>query len=263
MLNEEQIERLKQDTFVAEVEAFPEIASTNDHAVERSREGDATLPLLVIAERQTSGRGRGANTWWSSSGGLTFSLLFSQKHLSTPDQAAPLTSLAIGVAVCDAVKAINSGLNVGLKWPNDVFVAGKKIAGILIECPSASVGDVVVGIGLNVNNSVREAPDDIANRATSLADLMQIEHDSFTFLLQVLHAIEYQLTQMRSDPMRIIGRCNELCVLTGRAVALEIGDRKVTGLCQGIAESGALRIQRGVETIECLAGHVDVIDAIH
>ena len=263
MLTEEQIERLTQETLVAAVETFDELPSTNDHAISRSKQGEVALPLLVLANSQSAGRGRGANTWWSSDGALTFSVLFSKKHLSTTDQAAPMTSLAVGVAVCDAVAALDPSLNVGLKWPNDVFVDGRKLAGILIECPSAVVGDVVVGIGLNVNNSIRLAPKEFAERASSLTDLLERHCDSFEVLRHTLHQIEYQLTQMQADPQRVIQRCHELCVLTGRSVELSIGERLVTGKCHGIAASGGLLIQTGHETVECLAGHVEVMSPLH
>lgn len=263
MLNEEQSERLLQETFAASIESFDELPSTNDHAVMRSKQGEVELPLLILARSQTAGRGRGVNRWWSSEGALTFSVLFGKKHLSATDRAAPMTSLAVGIAVCDAVAALDPSLNVGLKWPNDVFVDRRKLAGILIECPSAVVGDVVVGIGINVNNSVQQAPEVIAARANSLTDMLNRPCDSFAVLLHTLHQIEHQLTQMQTDPLRVIQRCHELCVLTGRHVELTIGNRRVAGTCQGIAESGGLLIQTGHETVECLAGHVEVSPSVH
>ena len=263
MLTEQQSEQLLQETLTASIESFDDIASTNDHAIMRSKQWEAELPLLVLAANQTAGRGRGANQWWASAGALTFSILFSRRHLSATQQAAPMTSLAIGVAVCDAVAAIDSTINARLKWPNDVFVNGKKLAGILIECPSAAVGDVVVGVGINVNNSVRQAPEDVAARAISLTDLLDRPCDSFAVLLHTLHQIEHQLTQMQADPQRVIQRCQELCVLTGRQVSLTIGERSVAGKCHGIAESGGLLIQSGHEVVEWSAGHVEVLPPVH
>ena len=260
MLNEEQCAQLLDETLVASVESFDELASTNDHAIECSRQGDAELPLLVLAGRQVAGRGRGTNTWWSSPGALTFSLLLGQRHLSATGYTSPLASLAVGVAVCDALAAIDGTLDVGVKWPNDVYVAGRKIAGILMECPSSMVGDVVVGIGINVNNSIRTAPEEIAARATSLTDLLSQDCDSYAILSLVLQQIEYQFSQLQADPARIVQRCCELCVLTGRRITVSLGGRQVTGECQGIAASGALIVQSDHERLECLAGQIDAID---
>ena len=260
MLSEQQRTQILDETLVASIETFAELSSTNDHAIQRSKQGDAELPLLVLAQRQVAGRGRGANTWWSSDGALTFSLLLGMRHLSSTGQTSPLASLAVGIAVCDALMAINGQLSVGLKWPNDVFVGGKKITGILMECPSSAVGDVVVGVGVNVNNSIRRAPEDIAARATSLTDLLARDCDEFAVLLLVLRQIEFQLAQLQADPARVVQRCCELCVLTGRQITVSLGDSQMTGLCLGIDSSGALLVQTAHGTRECLAGHVEAVD---
>ena len=260
MLTDEQASELCDQTFIQAIESFDELPSTNDYAIERSSDAEAIRPLLILARRQTAGRGRGANTWWSSEGALTFSILFSGKQVSASHLPASMISLAIGVAVCDTMEAIDPAFTVGLKWPNDVFIHGRKIAGILIECPSSVVGDVVVGIGINVNNSTREAPSEISARATSLTDLLGHPSDPFDVLKRVLMSIEHQLTQLHADPLRVTQRCASLCVLSGRQVELSIGQRRIAGKCVGIAASGSLLIETERETIECLAGHVEAIN---
>jgi len=261
MLTPEECDRIRNETFVEAVEVFEELPSTNDYAVARAKDAEAMKPLLVLARRQTAGRGRGKNTWWSQDGALTFTLLLGREHLGPRGPAAARLSLAVGVAVCDAVLGVDPALRVRLKWPNDVLVDERKLGGILIECPSSTTGDHIVGIGLNVNNSLCEAPGEIAARAVSLVDRAKKPIAAFDILLQVLRQIENQIIQINADPYRLQQRFSELCFLTGKNVLVALGARNVAGLCVGIAESGALLVKTETGTVECIAGHVEAIDS--
>jgi BirA family biotin operon repressor/biotin-[acetyl-CoA-carboxylase] ligase len=147
----------------AELVRLRSVTSTNDEAMARARAG-ARHGTVVVAEVQTKGRGRGGHLWWSPNGENLY--LSAVLRLPLPPSAAPPLTLAAGVAVCDA--AHDLGVEAKLKWPNDVLVGGKKLAGILTE--TSSRGDrlesVVVGIGLNVDT--REFPPDLLGVATSL-----------------------------------------------------------------------------------------------
>jgi len=260
VLTTEQCHQITHETFVAEVEAFSELPSTNDWAIERARGRSGNRPLLVIARRQHAGRGRGTHRWWSHKGGLTFSLLF-DRHTFTDDALrSPLVSLAMGVAVCDTILGMYPRLDVGLKWPNDVCLSRRKVAGILIECPSQPPGDVIVGIGLNVNNSMQVAPPEIASRATALCDATQSRHDLHAILLAMLQRIEHQSGLLKTDPERVRQRWSDFCMLTGKRITLTTGHRRVAGICHGIAHDGGLVLQTPSGVATCSAGVVQSIE---
>ena len=118
------------------------------------------------ARHQTAGRGRGKHTWWSAEGALTFSVLLEPSTLGIHTRSWPQLSLATAVAICDALAVELRQYEVAsamprIKWPNDVLIDGRKVCGILIESP-AQPGVrrrcLVVGIGVNVNNSWKTAP---------------------------------------------------------------------------------------------------------
>lgn len=142
------------------------VDSTNDEAKRSARSG-APHGSLWVAETQTNGRGRQGRAWVSPRGeGLTFSVLL---RAPMPLERLPLISLAAGLAVRDAIARVVIDEPVLVKWPNDVVVGGKKIAGILAEsivCGGRAEA-VVVGVGINVHT--RQFPAEIADRATSVA----------------------------------------------------------------------------------------------
>ena len=127
------INRILRETFVLEVEHHGELGSTNDRAIDRAKQGAKKLPLLVIADRQTAGRGRSGNRWWTGPNSLAFSLLLESAAVDDKAGAAPLISLAVGVAVVEAIKPLMQDKEIGIHWPNDVIADGRKLAGILVE----------------------------------------------------------------------------------------------------------------------------------
>src|SRR5262245_61758122 len=132
------------------IERLGRVASTNDEAAARARAG-APHGTVVVAEEQTRGRGTRGRAWWSPPGGRYLSAIL---RCDLPPAAMPPLTLAAGVGVCDAVRAL--GVAAGLKWPNDVVVARagglRKLAGVLVEAATRSdrVEHAIVGIGLNV-----------------------------------------------------------------------------------------------------------------
>ncbi|HMJ81889.1 MAG TPA: biotin--[acetyl-CoA-carboxylase] ligase, partial [Vicinamibacterales bacterium] len=139
------------------VHFFSEVASTNDVA--------APLPegAVVLADRQTAGRGRRGHAWFSPPGsGLYASVVLAPGRAADPVRATTLLTLAAGVALAEGVDAA-SGLRVDLKWPNDLYVSRRKLAGILAE---ASAERVVLGFG--INTSVASYPPDLDERVTSI-----------------------------------------------------------------------------------------------
>jgi len=146
------------------VAIFDEIDSTNEEARRRAAAGE-TGPLWILAHRQTAGRGRRGRAWDSPTGNLMTTLLVRPRV--SPAEGARLSFVA-ALAVSDAIAAWLPGAHAELKWPNDVLVSGKKIAGILLESAAAPGGHldwVAVGIGVNL----KRHPDDTPYPATSIA----------------------------------------------------------------------------------------------
>lgn len=156
--------------FVKKIYAFDNLASTNSTArslaLKRSEEG-----TVVIAQTQRKGRGRFDRVWQSPKGGVYLSLLLRPK---APAEKTLLLTYVAALAVTNTIRSFN--LPARIKWPNDVLVQGKKIAGILLESATKNtqVSYVIVGIGVNLNTNLVLLSTDVRNNATSLC----IEHGS-------------------------------------------------------------------------------------
>jgi BirA family biotin operon repressor/biotin-[acetyl-CoA-carboxylase] ligase len=255
------LQRLRAVDWLCEVDHHEEIESTNDLAIARLRRGDIHAPALVIADAQTAGRGRGANRWWSGDGGLTFSLVFDAAGDGTSGsqrldpQSWPRLALTAATAVATVLQQHTSSHSFGVRWPNDVFTEDRKISGILVEAPavaarsgamtsrSAAAKHLVVGIGLNVNNSIAAAPDDVRARAMSLIDLTGTPHDLTDVLLDLINQINSRLTRLATDDATLAAEWQQMCLLRGRTVTLAAGKRQVRGTCHGIQADGALAIE--------------------
>ncbi|RMF99945.1 MAG: biotin--[acetyl-CoA-carboxylase] ligase, partial [Planctomycetota bacterium] len=152
------------------IEYHREIGSTNDRAKEPEVRVSADRPWLITAERQTAGRGRGSNRWWTGEGSLAFTIVF-PSPAELPTRQFGLLALAAGAAVCEVVADVvdkaegASSIVVGMRWPNDVYLAERKVCGILVEIAD---GKLIVGIGVNVNNSAKQAPAELQARVVSL-----------------------------------------------------------------------------------------------
>jgi BirA family biotin operon repressor/biotin-[acetyl-CoA-carboxylase] ligase len=248
-------ERIERETLVRRVEYFDQTYSTNDVALALAEEEDGPFPLLVWAARQTSGRGRGSNRWWASEGALTFSLALDAPASQLPPARRPLVSLAAGLAVCEAVAALAPQHPVGVKWPNDVHLEGRKVCGILAE--SARRGErLIVGVGLNVNNTLVEAPEDIRRRAVALVDALGLMLPLTDVLIRVLQRFSEEWVALLENDDLLVERLRRRCVLTGRRIAVEVGDELIAGICRGYADDGALLIETPTTPRRLYAGVV-------
>ncbi|HET6881827.1 MAG TPA: biotin--[acetyl-CoA-carboxylase] ligase [Pirellulales bacterium] len=227
--------------FADRVEYFPSLASTNDHARDRA----ASLPyhemLLVVADEQTAGRGRGTNRWWTGSGSLPFSLLFDPARRNIERRCYPMISLAAAIALVETAAAISGRFDVGLHWPNDVFVGNRKLAGVLIE--ALTDGRHVLGIGCNVNNRSIGAPPELAPNVTSLADVTDRMHLRTELLMEILERLSKRLDELATQPHRVGQRANELCLQHGSCLTVRAGTRETSGICAGVASDGALLLE--------------------
>src|SRR5580658_3028936 len=160
---------------VDHVEYHPTLTSTNDYARVASARLGRHESLLVIADEQTAGRGRGSNRWWTGSGSLAFSLLFDPAARGIARQDCAMISLASAITIVEAANPRIAPYSAGIHWPNDVFVGRRKLAGILVE--ALPDGRHILGIGVNVNNSVDAAPEELAELVATMLDLTRRRHD--------------------------------------------------------------------------------------
>ena len=243
----EKFQRIVRDTFVAQAEHHEVLGSTNDLARQYAQDGaERRLPLLILAEGQTAGRGRGSNRWWTGRGSLAFSLLLPARaipHEQTrpPLSGPPLGGLAAAVAVVEAVQPLLSQQSASVHWPNDVYVGERKLAGILIEVLADR--RYVLGMGLNANNSSDEAPPELRQKVVALCDLMGRPVDRIELLTAILQRLEKQLETMAHQPQEVARQANRLCGQRGQTLSLRTGTETTTGRCLGIGDDGGLLLE--------------------
>jgi BirA family biotin operon repressor/biotin-[acetyl-CoA-carboxylase] ligase len=241
---------LRNSTFVKHVAHLDQVESTSDYALGLARQlSGEQLPALVVADLQTKGRGRGANRWWAAAGSLPFTLIVQPAVDRVAAVEPTCVSLAVGLAVARGLQGMLEPSRVRVKWPNDVYVDGRKICGILIEQPAARPVRWLIGIGLNVNNSLSDGPADLRERATSLTDVTGRCWPRQDVLQQLLWLLELQLrrltTLIESDGQRteLVDDWRSLCLLTGKRIELDVYGERVQGCCEGIDAEGGLRLR--------------------
>ncbi|MBI1860053.1 MAG: biotin--[acetyl-CoA-carboxylase] ligase [Deltaproteobacteria bacterium] len=236
---------------VGKVLTFDSLDSTNTKAKAVAAEG-GELGTVVVAKSQTGGRGRGRRTWHSPEGGLYFSVLLAPRQGRRPTDLPILA----GVAIAQAIKEIlPKATDVSLKWPNDVLVNWKKVAGILCEAVSeGKMNTCVVGIGINVNLSQAELAPFMNNpfKATSFsvesADSRYEMEDCLIVCLRKLFNLYNVYAEEGFGPVQYLWEKN--CRFVGKKVELkesaEPDERSApnapstVGTCLGIDETGGL-----------------------
>lgn len=232
------IELLVRETFIARVEHHATLGSTNDRAKECAVEGADSLPLLIVADQQTSGRGRGTNRWWSGPGSLACSLLLEVNQLGADRRRWVLAGLAAAAACVQTVAPLLRSHKVGIHWPNDVFVEGRKLGGVLVEV--VREGRLVIGIGLNLNNSLGELPPGLQKTAATLLELCGRRSDKTQILASILRHLAEGLGQLACWPEQVGARADALCLQHGRMLTIQRGGRSICGRCVGIGSDGGL-----------------------
>ncbi len=224
-----------------------EVESTNDIALDLGVKG-AVAGTIVVADSQSKGRGRLRRQWFSPPGeGLYFSMIY-YPNLSVAD--LPKITLAVGVAVCEAVER-ECRLVLGIKWPNDLLFEGKKIGGILCETGPVT-GDeptggilAVLGIGLNVSTSKTDFPGSLSGRAASLANYTRTEIDKELLLIALADKIDNAIILLENNQFdSILMEWKKRDVLIGRTLSWVTGQGDVvTGTAVGIDANGLYHIR--------------------
>lgn len=232
--------RLVSDTTDRHFYLFSEVDSTNDSLRELAGRG-AREGTVVVAEAQRRGRGRLGRPWFSPSGfNIYASVLF--RPPIVPDDA-PAFSFIASLALVDALESL--GVSAEIKWPNDVLVDDRKVAGILLE----STGDTVIcGIGVNVNTTEDGLPPDARTPAGSLLTATSREHDRAELLARLLVELQHRYDEWIDLGLGLFVReLEQRDALRGRVVT--VGG--VSGTATGIAPDGRLRVRAedGSETL--------------
>ena len=222
------------------------IDSTNDHMLEQIRAGQSIYGKAmdnghtVVAECQTAGRGRRGRSWISPFGShIYFSYLW---HLDGIGQAMGL-SVAVGLALRETIaEFIDSSSKATLKWPNDVYVDGKKIAGILVELEGQADGpcEVVIGIGINVNMPAKSA-EQIDQPWTDLSSYSDETVDRNLFIAKLCNSLYRQMEAFAAEGLSpLVSQWNEHDYFYQQDVKLIMGNHETHGVCQGIDRQGGL-----------------------
>jgi BirA family biotin operon repressor/biotin-[acetyl-CoA-carboxylase] ligase len=238
--------------FVRAVVERAEVDSTSTLARALVADPALALPLLVRADRQTAGRGRGERRWFSDAGSLTFTVALDPESLGLRPEHLGRVALASALAVIDATTPPLAPGAAGIRWPNDVEVADRKLAGILPEVVATPHGRrLLVGIGLNVATRFDDAPADVRRLATSLAAEAGAAPEPAEVLRRVLGRLGPTLGALARDDPGLAARWAALDTLLGRPIAVEQVGRVERGVGAGIAPDGSLRLatDRGVRPI--------------
>jgi len=248
---------------------YQELSSTNAEALSLAQSG-AAHGTVVVAESQSSGRGRHARAWYSPPGTNIYCSIIVRGTGQHPLRVEWLSwiPLVSALAVVEAVHRVAS-LQLALKWPNDLLLHERKVGGILCESASASATDpvVVIWIGLNVNAPRESFPEPLRPIAASLIDSTRQPIDRNQLIAQLLFDLEQQMGKLGSSgPARSRQAYVSRCITLGRRVrVLTGGGHELIGRAEGIAADGALQVRPIPSSSASASSLVDVhaADIIH
>lgn len=255
---EEIASRLHTNRMGKKICYFSSIDSTNAYARRIGEEG-APDGTLVIADEQTAGRGRSGRHWVTPPGtAIAFTLLLKP---DIPPSRISMVTLVMGLAVCSAIRRL-TGLDAGIKWPNDVVIDGRKVCGILTEMSAEMDGVHYIVIGTGINTNLTSFPDEIKDVATSLQ--IQLGHpvDRAEVLVEVIELFEeyYEKFEKDGDLSNLQDIYNEALLNRGRKVRVLDPKGEYTGRALGIDPEGKLLVERDDdgETVKVWSGEVSV-----
>jgi BirA family biotin operon repressor/biotin-[acetyl-CoA-carboxylase] ligase len=244
---EELMDRLNTQYIGDKIEVLTTVDSTNQVARERLQTGEADSGGVIVARTQMHGRGRRGRSWISPPGGLWFSVIL---RPDLPMQDIPLLSLTFAVAIAQALDEYVS--EVQIKWPNDVFIHGKKVAGILLEMSGEidQMDYLIAGIGVNVNVHEQELSDELGAIATSLSQQAGKKFNLSEVLACLLQSMDDQYRQLLEGGFEsILEVYKSRCLHLGKAIQIHRGSQLVEGINIDVDSRGTLIVQSG-DTLE-------------
>jgi BirA family transcriptional regulator, biotin operon repressor / biotin---[acetyl-CoA-carboxylase] ligase len=250
------IDDLLSQGWLKHIEWQSQVTSTNDLA-KLWMEGRAAISnhqvaALFVADQQTRGRGRGGNVWWSPAGCLMLTLAVSLDQLPSDRSEHSRLALIAGLAVAEVTDNLLGGRRSQLKWPNDVYVEQRKLAGILIE---SMTNGWAIGIGINVQMDWSLCPTELRQRATCLSTIAGKHIHRESVLVELLPKLESRLAAWRgNEPWQ--PEWQSRCLLSGREVCIKAPSGLIVGICEGIDGFGKLLVRTSSHLHEVIAGEV-------
>ena len=245
----------KTEILQPQVQYYEIVDSTNTLAKELVAKGEKE-GFIVVAGSQTAGRGRKERSWLSPKGGLYFSLVLAPR---LGFESVPLLGLISACAVARGLTALGVR-NSKLKWPNDVLVGNRKIAGILSE--AVSVGDqtvgVIIGIGVNQNCPVEQMPPGLKWPTTSVIDELGTETSNEELLCSIVNEIDILIRNVEESNSYddVLNLWRELSSTIGSRVRIHEDDTTIDGLAKDIGSDGSLIVETDEGLIHVLLGDV-------
>jgi BirA family transcriptional regulator, biotin operon repressor / biotin---[acetyl-CoA-carboxylase] ligase len=236
-----------------DIRVFQETTSTNDVVEKLARDG-VNEGVVVFAEAQTRGRGRLGRKWASPAGkGLWFSVLLRP-------ELRPVETTQVTVTAATAVRrALSSftGLEALIKWPNDILVRGKKVAGILTELRAEldEVKYVILGIGVDVNLNTGDLPAEVRKTASSLKVELGNPVSRPDLAVAILHELDHDYDRLKSKDFAGLGEeWEEHCATLGHNVVIRMGERHFQGRAEALGETGELLLRTEHGHLERIVG---------
>jgi BirA family biotin operon repressor/biotin-[acetyl-CoA-carboxylase] ligase len=221
-----------------EILVYNRTTSTNDiaHRYAKDKNNDG---LVIFAEEQTAGKGRAGNKWYSKrSDSILCSILLTAEKIN-PE----LLSLVCAIAVADAISRPASS-QLKIKWPNDIMLNGRKLAGILLEAKlDNSRNTFIVGIGINCHQKKKDFPGELKQTATSIDIESHSIVDRIGLAKRLLSSFDYWLDLAYINKKEVTDRWRELSIQLGHRVTLLFNGKKFTGNCIGIDPEKGLILQ--------------------
>ena len=236
-----------------DIQVFEQTTSTNDVIEKLARDG-VREGAVVFAEAQTQGRGRLGRHWASpAKKGLWFSVLL---RPNLRPQAATQLTVACATALRNAI-AQQTGVKAEIKWPNDILISGKKVAGILTELSAEldQIKYVLVGIGVDVNLDEDDFPAEIRSQATSLKIELGKPVVRADLAATILYHLDRQYCRvLEGEFSAVASEWEQHCTTIGQRVVIRLGERTVCGRAESLGEDGALLLRTDHGHLERIVG---------
>ncbi|AJC71045.1 biotin-protein ligase [Thermococcus guaymasensis DSM 11113] len=220
-----------------------EVGSTNEYAKAIAHE--VPEGTVVVAKRQTAGRGRKGRSWASPEGGLWMSVILK------PPRVDPRLAFVGALAVVDTLA--DFGISAGIKWPNDVWVGGRKISGILVEGKAGEYS--ILGIGLNVNNPI---PNELRKNAISMIEFIGSKLPLESVMNRLLMHLDGWYRVFLERPDLLMAKVREKTFILGKPVIVIEGDERISGIALDVLDDGSLLMDIGGQLRRITYGDVSL-----
>jgi BirA family biotin operon repressor/biotin-[acetyl-CoA-carboxylase] ligase len=248
---------LKTKKFGREFVLLPKVDSTNIFTMDLSSKGwpEGTA---VVAETQSSGKGRLGRSWISPKGNLYLSVIL---RPIIPVHKAPLITMMGAVAVASAIRMVCK-VTAAIKWPNDILISGKKVSGLLTEMSAEQdrIRYIVLGIGIDVNMDLKALPPEVRTLSTSLAVETGDRINRTLLLQELLRSIECWYSVFLANPAEILREWQNLNMTVGSRIRVTGAGENLEGLAEGIDDDGRLLIRLDDDSVRFVtAGDVSIM----